>query len=59
MMDQLARQEGAVRTVYHDQPNPAFQVCFALGLNAPRVPTRFFATMEEDLAWVKMTARGR
>ena len=74
MMDQLARQDGAVRTVYHDQPNPAFQVCFALvgstpfgraaasifiGLNAPRVPTRFLATMEEDLAWVKMTVRGR
>jgi hypothetical protein len=74
MMDQLARQDGAARAVYHDQPNPAFQVCFALvgstpfgravasifiGLNPPRVPTRFFATMEEALAWVKMTARGR
>jgi hypothetical protein len=30
-----------------------------IGLNPPRVPTRFFATMEEALAWVKMTARGR
>jgi hypothetical protein len=74
MMDRLARQDGGARAVYHDQPNPAFQVCFALvgstpfgravasifiGLNPPRVPTRFFATMEEALAWVKMTARGQ
>jgi hypothetical protein len=74
MMDRLARQDGDARAVYHDQPNPAFQVCFALvgstpfgravasifiGLNPPRVPTRFFATMEEALAWVKMTARGQ
>ena len=74
MMDQVTRQDGAARAVYHDQPNPAFQVCFALvgstpfgravasifiGLNPPRVPTRFFATLEEALAWVKMTARGQ
>ena len=72
MMDQVARQDGGARAVYHDQPNPAFQVCFALvgstpfgravasifiGLNPPRVPTRFFATIEEALAWVKTTLK--
>lgn len=70
MMDQVARQDGGARAVYHDLPNPAFQVCFALvgstpfgravasifiGLNPPRVPTRFFATIEEALAWIKTT----
>jgi len=73
MMDRVARQDGAARAVYHDQPNPAFQACFALvgstpfgravasifiGLNPPKVPTRFFATMEEALAWVKTTVLG-
>jgi hypothetical protein len=68
LMDQVVRQDGAARAVYHDQPDPAFQVCFALvgstpfgravssifiGLNPPRVPTRFFATIEEALAWIK------
>jgi hypothetical protein len=72
MMDRVARQDGAARAVYHVQPNPAFQVCFALvgstpfgravasifiGLNPPRVPTRFFATIEEALAWVKTTVQ--
>jgi hypothetical protein len=74
MMDRVARQDGAARAVYHVQPNPAFQVCFALvgstpfgravasifiGLNPPRVPTRFFATIEEALAWVKTTVQTR
>jgi hypothetical protein len=74
MMDQVARQDGAARAVYHNEPNPAFQVCFALvgstpfgravasifiGLNPPRVPTRLFATIEEALAWVKTTAHGQ
>jgi len=73
MMDRVARQDGAARAVYHDQPNPAFQACFALvgstpfgravasifiGLNPPKVPTRFFATLEEAREWVKTTVQG-
>jgi len=68
MMDQVVRQDAGARSVYHDLPNPEFQVCFALvgstpfgravasifiGINPPRVPTRFFATIEEALAWIK------
>jgi len=70
LMDHVARQDGGARTIYRDMPNPAFQVCFALvgstsfgravasifiGLNPPRVPTRFFATIEEASAWIKTT----
>jgi len=70
LMDQVARQDGGARAIYRDLPNPAFQVCFALvgstpfgravasifiGLNPPRVPTRFFATIEEASAWIKTT----
>ena len=74
LMDRVVQQDGGARAVYHTQPDPTFQVCFALvgstpfgravasifiGLNPPRVPTRFFATLQEALAWVKTTVDGR
>ena len=73
-MDHVAQQDGAARAVYREQPDLAFQVCFALvggtafgravasifiGLNPPRVPTRSFATVEEALAWVRTTVAAR
>lgn len=73
-MDRVAQQDGAARAVYREQPDPAFQACFALvggtafgravasifiGLNPPRVPTRLFDTIEEALAWVRTTVRGQ
>lgn len=66
MMDRVAEQDSAARAVYRDEPDPAFQACFALvggtpfgraiasifiGLHPPRVPTKMFGTFEEAVAW--------
>ena len=74
MMDRVVEQDGGARAVYRDQPDPAFQACFALvgstafgravasifiGINPPRVPTRLFATLEEALAWVRTIVQVR
>jgi hypothetical protein len=74
MMDRVVEQDGGARAVYRDEPDPAFQACFALvgktafgravasifiGINPPRVPTRLFATLEEALAWVRTIVRTR
>ena len=74
MMDRVVEQDGGARAVYRDEPDPAFQACFALvgstafgravasifiGINPPRVPTRLFATLEEALAWVRTIVRVR
>jgi hypothetical protein len=68
MMDRVSEQNSAARAVYHDDPDPAFQACFALvggtmfgraigsifiGLHPPRVPTRLFGTFEEAVAWCR------
>jgi len=65
-MDNITQQTTGARNVYHDLPDPAYQVCFALvggtafgravgsfflGLSKPRVPTQMFATLEQALAW--------
>jgi len=67
-MDQVLEQASGARSVYRDEPDPAFQVCFALvggttfgravgsvfiGLHPPRVPTKMFATLEEAVAWIR------
>lgn len=68
MMDHVAEQDSAARAVYRDEPDPAFQACFALvggtpfgraiasifiGLHPPRVPTKMFGTFEEAVAWCR------
>lgn len=74
-MDRVVAQNAAARAVYRDAPDPAYQACFALvggtllgraiaslfvGLHPPRVPTRFFATEEEAVAWARaMTTSSR
>jgi hypothetical protein len=65
-MDPIAEQTAGARAVYRDEPDPAFQKCFALvggtffgravgsiflGLSKPRVPTLMFATFEEARQW--------
>lgn len=68
LMDRVIAQDSGARSVYRDEPDPAFQVCFALvggtvfgravgsvfiGLHPPRVPTKMFASLEEAIAWVR------
>ncbi len=70
MMDHVAEQDGAARTVYRDAPDPAYQACYALvgstkfgravasiftGLSPPKVPTKMFGTFDEAVAWVRQT----
>jgi hypothetical protein len=70
-MDRVSAQDAGARNVYRDAPDPAHQACFALvggtpfgravaslfvGLNRPRVPTRFFATAEEAMTWARAMA---
>ena len=70
-MDRVAHQTAAARTVYRDAPDEQLQRCFALvggtmfgramasiflGLSAPRVPTRMFATMDAAFAWARERA---
>lgn len=67
-VDGIVAQTAGARTVYRELPDPAYQVCFALiggtpfgraiaslfvGLRPPRVPTRFFATEGEAIAWTR------
>lgn len=67
-MDPVANQTAGARTVYREEPDPAFLACFALvggtafgravgsfflGLSKPRVPTKMFSTVEEALAWAR------
>jgi len=70
-MDGVVAQDAGARAVYRDDPDPAFQACFALvggtpfgravgalfiGLSPPRVPTRLFPTLEAARAWVRQVA---
>jgi hypothetical protein len=70
-MDRVVAQDAGARAVYRDEPDPAFQACFALvggtpfgravgaifiGLSPPRVPTRLFPTLEAARAWVSQVA---
>lgn len=72
-VDRVADQSAAARTVYRDEPDPAFQACFALvggtpfgravgsvfiGLNRPKVPTKLFSTFDAALAWAREKVRG-
>jgi len=67
-MDPIAEQTAGARNVYKDEPDLAFQKCFALvggtffgravgsiflGLSKPRVPTLMFATYDEALKWCR------
>lgn len=71
-MDGLVEQDAKARAVYRHEPDPVLHRCFALvgltpfgraaasffiGLHRPKVPTRFFATQDEALAWVREVVR--
>jgi len=70
-VDRVVTQSPGARRVYRDEPDPAYQACFALvggtrlgravgsvflGLQPPRVPTRLFATEADALAWARQAA---
>jgi hypothetical protein len=71
-MDRVLTQSAAARQVYRDEPDLAYQACFALvggtlfgravgsifiGLHPPRVPTRLFATAEQAIEWARRMAK--
>lgn len=73
-MDRVAEQDSEARTVYREEPDPNFQICFALvggtvfgravgsvfiGLSPPRVPTKMFADIDAAMAWIRERARGQ
>jgi hypothetical protein len=73
-MDRILKQSTQAREVYRQEPDPAFQACFALvggttfgravgsffiGIHPPRVPTRMFRTLDEALAWAREMVRGQ
>lgn len=70
-LDPVADQTSSARSVYRDQPDPAYIACYALvggtpfgravgslfiGINPPRVPTKLYASYEEALSWVRRMA---
>jgi hypothetical protein len=70
-MDHVAAQSSGARDVYRNDPDPTFQIAFALvgstmfgravssvfmGLHPPRVPTRMFGTFGEALTWIRQLA---
>jgi hypothetical protein len=72
-MDPILTQSAAAREVYHLEPDPTYQACFALvggtgfgravgsifiGIHPPRVPTRLFGDLEEAVSWARRRAEG-
>jgi hypothetical protein len=72
LTDSVAEQSSAARSVYKNEADPKYHACFALvassmlgravasvflGLHRPRVPTRFFASLDEAIEWSREMVR--